>query len=339
MFSDLVVLYLFLGGAGAGAIAVCCIADLALSRRLGAEPQPCAHAAERTIDLAFLAGFVMLAFAVVCLMADLGRLDRVANLLFSPRLTPLTVGAFSLATLLALGTVLAAVRFLYLPDTPQCAVRVAEGLAIAVALVVMVYTGVLLQGLTGVAFWRTPLLPLLFALSSASCGVAVVCAMAPFSGVEDVRQQQLLSALARCDAVLIVLEAAVAGGLLWWAHGSENAGAQAAFGILTSGNAAASWWLGFMLCGLALPLAVEVALVLRQGGYLRWHSGAGRAPGVSAAFDMRKMLAIAAALVLLGALCMRWVVVEAGQHRQLELQPSLAAQLDEPTALTEGAGI
>lgn len=336
MFSDLVVLYLFLGGAGAGAIAVCCIADLALSRRLGAEPQPCAHAVERTIDLAFLAGFVMLTFAVVCLMADLGRLDRVANLLFSPHLTPLTVGAFSLAALLALGAVLAAMRLLYLPDVSRRAVRVAEGLAIAVALVVVVYTGVLLQGLTGVAFWRMPLLPLLFALSSASCGVAVVCAMAPFSGVEDVRQQQLLSTLARCDAVLIVLEAAVAGGLLWWAHGSENAGAQAAFEILTSGNAAASWWLGFMLCGLALPLAVEVALVLAQRPR-RFAGTQGTALGTS--FDMRKMLAIAAALVLLGALCMRWTVVEAGQHRQLELQPSLAAQLDEPTALTEGAGI
>lgn len=41
-------------------------------------------------------------------------------------------------------------------------------------LVVMVYTGLLLQGTGGVAFWNSPLLPALLLLSSASSGAALV---------------------------------------------------------------------------------------------------------------------------------------------------------------------
>lgn len=42
---------------------------------------------------------------------------------------------------------------------------------------------------------------------------------------------------------------------------------------------------------------------------------------------MRNALAIAAAFVMVGALCMRWAVVQAGQHRDLELQPVQTIQV------------
>lgn len=326
MFSNLVVLYLFLGGGGAGAVAVCCVADLALMRQpFGFSAKyvsgPSAGAGLRTVDLGFLAGFLMLAFAVVCLMADLGRLDRAVSLFLSPHPTGLTVGAFSLAALLVLAAALTLVRFLYLPDVPQAAVRIAEAVSVAVALVIMAYTGVLLQGLAGVAFWRTPLLPALFVLSSLSCGAAVVCATAPFAGVGDAVQRRLLAALARFDAVVVLLEAASAFALLWWAAGSENPSVQGSLETLTSGDAALCWWGGFALCGLVVPLLVEGATALRSGR---------RCEG--AADGMRRALAVTAAFVLLGALCMRYAIVQVGQHRELVLGalPSTAQQLELP---------
>lgn len=358
MFSDLVVVYLFLGGAGAGALAVCCIADLALTRPLRADFGACASKTraskmrvfgmsplERTgasvgprmsrpsdrtglrmVDLAFLLGFLMLVFAVVCLVADLGRVDRVASLFFGSQLTVLTVGAFSLAALLALAALLVLARFLYLPGLPWGAVRFAEGVAVVVSFAVMAYTGVLLQGLVGVAFWRTPLLPVLFVLSSLSCGAATMCIVAPFSGVEDDVQARILARVAHFDLVVIVLEMAVAACLLWWAHGSAHAGVQESFAILTDpaygvyslGSSVFScWWGGFVLCGLLVPLLAEVAVAFRFGSR--------RAP--SRAFGVRNALAVAAAFVMVGALCMRWAVVQAGQHRDLELQPVQTIQV------------
>lgn len=323
VFSDLVVLYLFLGGAGAGAVAVCCVADLALARQpfgfsANYAPGPSAGAGLRTVDLGFLAGFLMLAFAVVCLMADLGRLDRAASLFLSPHPTGLTVGAFSLAALLVLAAALTLVRFLYLPDVPRAAVRVAEAVAVAVALVVMAYTGALLQGLAGVAFWRTPFLPALFVLSSLSCGAAAVCATAPFAGVGDAMQRRLLGVLARFDVAVVLLEAAVAFALLRWAAGSANPSVQGSLEALGSGEMALCWWGGFALCGLLVPLLVEAVVVLRA-----------RRRGEGAADGMRRALAVTAAFVLLGALCMRYAIVQAGQHRELALGalPSAAQQL------------
>lgn len=358
MFSDLVVVYLFLGGAGAGALAVCSIADLALTRPshagfwvcasemrasrmrvFGVSLLECAGASVgprmsrpsdktglRMVDLAFLLGFLMLVFAVVCLVADLGRVDRVASLFFGSQPTVLTVGAFSLAALLALAVLLVLVRFLYLPGFPWGAARFVEGVAVVVSFAVMAYTGVLLQGLVGVAFWRTPLLPVLFVLSSLSCGAAAMCIVAPFSGVEDDVQARILVRVAHFDLVVIVLEMAVAACLLWWAHGSVHAGVQESFAILTDpaygvyplGSSVFScWWGGFVLCGLFVPLLAEAAVAFRFGSR--------RAP--LRAFGMRNALAIAAAFVMVGALCMRWAVVQAGQHRDLELQPVQTIQV------------
>lgn len=358
VFSDLVVVYLFLGGAGAGALAVCCIVDLALTRPLragfgtrtskmrasevhvfGASAFECAGAgvsprvsrpSDKTglhmVDLAFLLGFLMLVFAVVCLVADLGRVDRVASLFFGSQFTVLTVGAFSLAALLALAALLVLARFLYLPGLSWGAVRFAEGVAVVVSFVVMAYTGVLLQGLVGVAFWRTPLLPVLFVLSSLSCGAAAMCIVAPFSGVEDDAQARILVRVAHFDLVVILLEMAVAACLLWWAHGSAHAGVQASFAILTDpaygvyslgGSVFSCWWGGFVLCGLLVPLLAEVAVAFRLGSRR----------ALSRAFGMRNALAVAAAFVMIGALCMRWAVVQAGQHRDLELQPVQAIQV------------
>lgn len=319
MFGDLAVLYLFLGGAGAGCVSVCCALDLALVRqpfglRAAYGPGPSAEPRERTIDFAFALGFALLAAGVVCLLADLGRVDRVASIFLSPRLSALAVGAWALAVLLVISAALALVRFLYLPEVPQGAVRAGEALALPVALVAMTYTGVLLEGLGGVAFWMTPLLPALFVLSSLSCGTAAVFAAAPFSGPTSNELLRMLKLLVRFDALIIVAEAAVAAAFLLWAGQSAHPGAAASLNAIMEGRAALAWWLGFGVCGIAIPLAVELVFGRR----------------VNRAGHARKALAMAAACALVGALCMRWAVVDSGTHRDLELEEA-------PVALYDGA--
>ena len=114
MLGELAVGYLFLGGTGAGAIAVASVLDLALVRapfgtdaRVSAdEAPPC----ERVVAFALLAGFAALALGVLCLLFDLGRIDRALDLFLRPSATYLTVGSFALAALVACGAFLALVR-------------------------------------------------------------------------------------------------------------------------------------------------------------------------------------------------------------------------------------
>ena len=62
------------------------------------------------------------------------------------------------------------------------AVVVAEAVACGLAVVVAVYAGLLLQTLSGVRLWSTPWVPVLFVLSAASCGCALLMAGALFRG-------------------------------------------------------------------------------------------------------------------------------------------------------------
>ena len=252
MFSVLAVGYLFLGGAGAGAIAVASILDLAWVRA------PFGHASrigigeatplERTVAVGMLAGFAALALGMLFLLFDLGRIDRVASLLLRPSLSFLTVGTYALAGLAACAALLVAVRFAYLPSVPRGAVRAVEAAAAVVAVVVMLYTGLLLQNTGAVALWSSPLVPVLFLLSSLSCGIATLLLAAYFAPA-DAATAWLFRMLARVDALIVVLEAAAAALFVAFALADDHPGAVASAQRLAEGDLALWWWVGFALCG------------------------------------------------------------------------------------------
>lgn len=323
MLGELAVGYLFFGGTGAGAIAVASVLDLALVRapfgtdaRVSAdEAPPC----ERVVAFALLAGFAALALGVLCLLFDLGRIDRALDLFLRPSPTYLTVGSFALAALVACGAFLALVRFAYLPFAPRAAVVAVEAVAVAVGLVVVAYTGLLLQGLGAVALWRSPLIPVLFALSSLSCGIAVVLAAAFFAD-QDGGAGRIVRLLVRADAAVIVLEAVAAALFAGLALASDHPGAAASAAQLVRGGGALAWWGGFVACGLAAPLAVELAFAARVRARAQVREQA-QQPA------LRTALAVAAVLVLVGGLSMRGAIVDAGMHRDLELEESSAQAL------------
>ena len=320
MFSVLAVGYLFLGGAGAGAIAVASILDLAwVKAPFGAASRISIGEAtplERVAAFGLLAGFAALALGVLCLLFDLGRIDRVAALLSRPSPTFLTVGTYALAALAVCAAFLAAVRFAYLPLVPRGAVRAVEVAAAVIGVVVMLYTGLLLQSMGAVALWRSPLVPALFVLSSLSCGIAVLL-IAAFFAPADAAVARLVHALARIDAAVIVLEAVAAALLVALALGGDPPTAAASAERLTSGDLASWWWVGFALCGLVVPLVAEVAFAARRGSGRTLHT----------------VLAVAAVLVLVGGFSMRAALADAGEHRDLALE----APLNDPGAMARWA--
>ena len=347
LFGELIVAYLFLAGAGAGGVAAASLADLLLVREsFGvsvlpdfAEKRP----AERLVAGALALSCGALALGAGCLAADLGRADRVLSLFLAPPVTLMNLGAWAVALLTAVAAALALARFLYVPWLHRCAMVVAEIVACGLAVVVAVYAGLLLQTLSGVRLWSSPWVPALFALSAASCGCALLMAGALFAeGDEGVRK--VAQAAARADAVVIVVEVAAAAGFLAFVAGSDHAGVRVSEASLLCGPAALPWWVGFMACGLAAPLAVEVGCLVRE----RWRSRSGvgrdaRAYPIGVPVSEPRAypaaaLALAGALVLVGAVGLRAAVVEAGAQRPLELQ-EVEASASVPSENEAAAGL
>lgn len=312
MFGELAVLYLFLGGAGAGCLVVASLLDLFVVKEPFGDadyaPEPLVHPLGRTVDLSFLVGFAFVAIGVACLVLDVGRFDRVLSLLVDPHPTLLTFGSYALSAAVLIGAALTLVRFAYLPLVPRGVVVAFEVAAAAVGLAVATYTGLLLSTLGGVRVWDTPFVPALFVLSSLSSGIALVV----LSGVgetADAFMRATMRRLACVDLALIAAEGVCAAAFVIGAASSDHAGVVASYALLVEGPYANGWWIGFLACGLAVPFVAE-------GVYLVVSRKVGRAAIGDVA---RVVLLAAAAFVLVGALCMRWAIVGVGVHRDLEL--------------------
>lgn len=343
MFGELIAAYLFLAGTGAGGIAAASLADLIVVRAPfgpGASPSVAeASPAERLAAFTLAASWGALALGTGCLMADLGRIDRVLALFLAPAPTLMNLGAWALAALLVVGAAVALARFLYLPWLGRRTMTALEAVAVALAAVVAVYAGLLLQMLPGVRLWASPAVPVLFVLSAASCGCAVVVGAALF--VEhDGEVGRLVRRVLAVDIVVVVAEMAAAAWFLGAALASDHPGVAVSAESLLHGSAALSWWVGFGLCGLLVPLVAEMVLGLRGrsrhgiGGldgrpFAASRSGAPVPDTPSATAPVAPVtLAVLAACVLVGGIGLRGAVVDAGAHRPLELQDPASVPID-----------
>lgn len=223
--------------------------------------------------------FALLALGVLCLLADLGRPDRVLALVVHPAPSVLLVGAWVLFAALLLAAAFSVSALFDGARLPRLALRALAALGAVAGAATMAYTGVLLQGMASVLAWQTPFVPALFVLSSLSCGIACVLFMAAF--VET--RYPFLKPVARLtavDSVLVAAEAAcLAGYLLWLSGGSGTAAAAQA---LAMGDLAGAFWGGLAACGLAIPFAMEhflthgnyrtqllwIAVLLLVGGFV-----------------------------------------------------------------------
>ncbi len=256
----------------------------------------------------YAAALVTLALGMVFLLADVGRADRVLLLLANPTLSFVAVGAWSLAACAVLAALAALAWDGFARRASLRAVRVLEVALAVAALVVMAYTGLLLQSLSAVPLWASPWLPVLFVLSSLSCGAALVLVVAQFTGAAR-PFATALGRLAAVDAVAIVLEAVVAAvfvGLALAGAGGDFVAGRTAEALavsaeaLVAGEAAWLFWGGFVLVGLAVPLVLDAVLARSRSA-------------------CPPLAIVAAACILVGGFAMRFCVVEAGMHPLLAM--------------------
>ncbi len=253
--------YLFLGGTGSGALVVLSVLECANARRRSADPRGGRNRFECAFSLpdefftrCWPLCFVVLALGMLCLLADLGRPDRLLGLLVSPELSAISVGAYALAIALACAGAFSLTSLFDGVRIGPVTVYLLAGIGVAAGMATMAYTGVLLQSLASVLFWRTPLLPLLFMLSAASCGIACVFLGAAFVEVRQPFVRPLVL-LARIDGVVIVAEALCL--MVYLMFSSVGGGTRLAVEALVAGELAPLFWGGMVAGGMVLPFTLE----------------------------------------------------------------------------------
>lgn len=328
MFGMLVILYLLLGGAGSGVCAVsavlsllcpkdavCIVRSRPASRVRGAAvPSPCVGWVvrppwqyRRLMAPLFAASLASITLGLACLAFDAGRIDRVLLLFASPTLTHITVGSWALVLTAVLSAVLLCAWNAVALCLPLTFVRVAEVLALLSSLVSMAYTGLLLQGIDAVPLWGSLWLPVLFVLSSLSCGFAVTIATMQLTGSTRVfgfvarRVMAGDTAIIAVESVAAVLFALAVIQMAQSQPAASPTEAVASFSAaeLIAGRDAWVFWGAFCVVGMAVPFVTEVAMLAAP----RARGGASSPASL-----------VVSLCVLIGGFALRYGVVQAGAH-------------------------
>lgn len=298
MFSELVVCYLFLGGAGAGACLVLSVMGILVPRDQLSKGSIRGIFASWEFRKLFGFGFafalVALVAGILFLFADLGRADRVLLLLTSPKAVHITIGAYALIFCILGATLQALVWTRMIQGCSVFVLRLLCVVTAVLSLAVIAYTGLLLQSLRSVPLWHNIWLPVLFTLSSLSCGMGLVMGASLLAGLGSVFGS-VLRQVAFFDGLVIALEALSAVAFLLTTFSSPSETAVLSGKELVLGSNAGLFWAGFVVLGLVVPLALDCQLCSRR--------------------PIRPSVGVAsAACVLVGGFVMRYCLVQAGVH-------------------------
>jgi len=313
--------YLFLAGVGAGALTV---SSSVLLRGGGGgfggdHVKIARYGAFIAPPLLIIGTFLLIlelgTFQAAVEHGEFGKFFRWIYLFLTINLSPMSIGSWILA-LCILASLAYAYTFLgqgnEVGEEPAGLRRALAWIGVPLGIAVAVYTGILLGAMPARPFWNSPVLALLFLMSSLSTGVAAILllkaifggnnshalASEPMDGGQFAKSAYLLAA---SDTLLIGIEVLVIGLFIMFALLTVGNVAHALAIILPGGALAVLFWVGVVLIGLLLPVLVELKYVIPT---LLHHRP----------FAMpRKTEILVCLVVLIGGFMLRYVVVVAGQ--------------------------
>lgn len=181
--------------------------------------------------------------------------------------------------------------------------RAFDVIGIVAAAGVATYTGVLLGYSASYPLWNLAVLPFLFVCSAALTGFAFVSAVAYFSARDELQE---LGFLPKAEALLPALVGAFLLVLLVvTATTSGEAGALAAAatvqGMLAGSNALV-FWLGVVVCGIAVPLVAGIMRMRAADHQVTVLSLVGYVAACVGGFALRYVIVVGAVGVSMGAI-------------------------------------
>ncbi len=309
-----VIIYLFLGGLGAGAGVVS--ASVFLRSHAG-------DASEGAFDIArwgaliapipVIAGTGALVFELGSFAV--GDMFRWINLFLTINLSPMSLGSWFLALFIGV-SLCYAYTFLksdaHSGDKHQAFRKMLAWVMVPLGIGVALYTGILLGAMPARPFWNSPILAMLFLISALSTGVASILLVRcvahalghkkadEYTGEGAQGTEESKYILAATDMLLISFEVLVVFLFIMYAHLTIG-GVENAIDVILGGSLTSLFWFGFVVIGLIIPILIEMKYVLprllRQEHYSIPHA-------VELAACM---------LVIVGGFMLRYVVVIAGQ--------------------------
>lgn len=289
MFGMLVIMYLFLGGASAGACFVMSLWSLVFHRNDDRRSPRLRLAFKALLGRCYGICFVLLVVAVLCLVWDLGSPSRALLLFTRAQPTILTLGAFSLAAELLIVLALATTNLFGLPRLVGRAKKAVEVLCCLCSCVVMAYTGLLLAD-SAIPLWSTWTLVALFFFSALSTGVSTVLLIDYFTQGQTLLLRSV-KPLQKAHVACLVLEAIALALFLQSAF--SNPQAQQSIALLLEPDMLANGVVGVLGMGLAVPLVLETASLLRKES---------------------RSIPVSDVVCLIGGLVLRYCVVMCGAH-------------------------
>jgi polysulfide reductase chain C len=153
------------------------------------------------------------------------------------------------------------------------------------------YTGILIAVVNGVPFWNTPLMPVLFTASAMSTGLAVAMIGA---AILDISTIKTLSNFALGHVIFLAVEGAVLGLLIFMSL-TKSVEAAASARTLISGPLSPYFWSLVVALGILIPFVLSVVEYYEYG-------------------EMPKFLVVGAdLLVLVGGMSLRALIVFSGK--------------------------
>lgn len=298
----LIVIYLFLGGLGAGAFLTSYAAGKGW---LGNSP------ALQRVGY-FISGPIV-AFGTLLLVFDLGQgLKKpwlLIGLIMNPR-SVMTWGVYILAIfiMVALGVAYFALKK---KDAPKILVNIGAVLALATC----AYTGLLVAVVKAVPFWNSYLMPVLFVVSALSTGLSITVLMAHILETgKKTDEQKITKTHLWLVGTEIVLLAILLGSM---ASGSNGPVAATSASMLISGSLALPFWLILVVLGLVGPLFVSVYGLNKLAPVQRTRAlQPDLVPAVSegaatleGAHGVTNLLLLSDTVVVLGGFVLRYVVI------------------------------
>lgn len=288
----IIALYLFLAGLGAGAFIFATVVGLLKTQ---------------TDTRKLRLGSMIIALAAVALGTCMLMIDAKAGFANPLRFVYLVSNLHSVMTwgviLLSAFLVLAFVDCIVVVKKNSC--RALDIVTAVFALGVATYTGVLLGVSMAYPLWNAAILPVLFVVSALSSGFAAAGVYGHFACKDQLAQVKFRPLW---GVIMPIIEGLlVAFLLIVTAHAAgyqAEAGAQSVAAIV-SGTYAVVFWLGLVIIGLAVPFCIELAGLLRGRKSARNTVQTETADAGSSGFA----IALADAGVVIGAFCLRYIIV------------------------------
>lgn len=279
VWGPLIAGYLFLAGASAGAYATAAVID-----RKYPQAGKIAFAGRIAAFVALCVGLIMLMVDAEAGLANPGRFF----LLFSNPASVMTLGVYVICLFMLVTIVSLVLDFM---KKRQPAVLLGVGCVLALCLAA--YTGFLLGEAAPYPLWSNAALPVLFVVSGASAGLALVLLIGRIMNKKAVEAMRVFD---RAGVILPIAELFVLFCMLVVVSTGSPEGAESVSAMLTGGYALA-FWLGLVLVGLVLPFAIEAysAKANAHGAALGYVANV----GVLVGGFMLRYLVVAAAVVVL----------------------------------------